>query len=154
MSDLLESKQIIKHIQQSGAVLWDSVLQNASKTGDLDTLQLLSIQNKRTSLQVSCFGLACANGHKNIVNFFLEHLKQFQLYPQTHQTLIHSFCQRGLISASEGGHLDVVQMVIDYYEPSPDHVCAAWEKACFTCSWDVIFYLELIIRLQIWYRWR
>ena len=142
MFALLQSKQIMSHIQEAGAISWHSVMYNAAATGDLETLKLLSVQNETSVNQASCFEYACATGHKNIVNFFLEHLKQFQLYPQTYQKLINLFCSRGFVSACQGGHLDIVQVMVENYEPSPDHINRALKAACSSCVWDVIFYLK------------
>ena len=141
-SALLESKQILSHIEQSSAILWNKVFDRASITGDLDTLKLLCIQNQLTSLQADCFALACEYGHRHIINFFLDHLKGFQFDRQSYTYLTQTYYQRGLFSASKGGHLDIVQMILEKYQPSPHEVDCAFKVACLKCSWEIIFFLH------------
>ena len=142
MSVLLESKEILTCVQQSRAISWDAVAYHAAKTGNLNILKLLSIEKEKIYVQQTCFEYACATGHKHIVNFFLDHLKQFQSYPQIYEKLIKIFSRRGFFGASKGGHLEIVQVIVEKYTPSRDDVKVAWECACSQCSWDVIFYLK------------
>ena len=145
MSVLLESKQILNYIQASDAISWYTVLYHASKIGDLDTLKLLSIHNQHIYTQRSCFGYACKYGHRHIVHFFLDHLKEFQSDQQSYMYLLRLYCLDGLLGASTGGHLDIVQIILDNYQPyqpNQDEVTRAFENACYTCSWDIIFYLK------------
>lgn len=142
MSALLESKQILHYVHASGAISWDTVLYHASKLGDLDTLIRLSIHNQRLSIQQSCFGYACEYGHIHIIDFFLDHAKQLQFDQESYMYSLRYYCEFGLLSASRGGHLDIVQMLIQKCQPGPDTLNSAFKEACSSCSWDVILYLK------------
>ena len=53
-----------------------------------------------------------------------------------------SYCHHGLLCASRGGHLDIVQMIVEHHEPSEESAHLALRSACNGCAWDVIFYLK------------
>ena len=142
MSIRLKSPQILKYVEQTDAVLWHKVLYHASKMGDLDALKSLSIQNEDTSTQACCLKIACEHGHRHIMDFFLDHVKQFQFDKQSYHSLLQSYCRAGLIGASKGDHLDIIKMVIQNYQPSTKDVVWALQEACLTCSWNVLFFLK------------
>ena len=142
VSVLLEPKQILTHIEQSDDIAWKKVFDHASMMGDLNALKLLSIQIQRPAMQVSCFEQACEYGHRHIINFFFDYLKQFQFSPETYDNFIRLFCTRGFLSASRGGRLDIIQMLVDIYQPGVYDLIVGWRSACYKCSWDVIFFLK------------
>ena len=140
MSILVGSPQILSYVEQSGAITWGTAMSHAAMMGDLDALKLLSVQNTHTSVQTACFAKACEYGHRHIVIFFLDHIKQFQIDQQSYDILRKDYCQVGFLAASKGGHLDIVQLILEHHKPSAIDVQSSVEAACSTCSWDVIFY--------------
>ena len=141
MSVPFDSTRFLHYVRQgTDYVLLYKTLEYMSKIGDLATLKLLSIQNQNTTIQTSCFEYACEHGHKHIVIFFLDYLKkQFQFPGQ--QRLIQ-YCQRGFLSASKGGYLEIVQIIVEHHEPCEDDVRVAFKEACSSGSWDIILYLR------------
>ena len=149
MSILLKCEQILKYINESEDIVWSQVIDCASMMGDLNALKLLSIQNRKTDIQMACFATACKYGHKHIVNFFFEHLKQFRRYRQPYKKLVKKYCRDSFTSASKGGHLDIVKMIHNKYHPNTQDVDYAIRGACLICSWDVIFYLKKKFNIKL-----
>lgn len=78
----------------------------------------------------------------HIINFFLDHVREFRYDPESYNHLLESYCRSGLFDASKSGRLNIVQLMIEHYKPSGEDLTYAFEMACSKCSWDVIFYFK------------